>query len=658
MFSKISSRKSFGGSLKKITLFIVALGLVSSSLIQATPSLGAAPSGQSEICSVDYVVKDGDLIGLLAEKYYGQISDYIVIFNATNVAAKENDKYSKLPNPNLIEPGQTLCIPDAENAQQFRGPIVEEESAPIQNTAVVQAPAKVAAAQTIGGDNSIRFSHEATLVHNAFLLTLTSQKGGGIRYTSNGARPDENSTPYTGPIAVNQSMVIRAQVFKADGSPLGEVYTKSYILTNYDQSIPVISIVTDWAHLDSIHSNPKGRGREWERPINMEYFAPGGAIQFNVKAGIRLHGNFSRLFNPKKSYRLYFRKSYGGPGKLNYPLFEDAEVTKFDKLVLKAGFQDSFTFRGIADHADRHHTAKYISDQVARNLHRDMGQPTAHGDWVLLYLNGEFWGLYNLTERIDTEFLQSYSAKDSQWDVITKESGWDDMGHWYSREAASEGNYGGWLDNQNWVGGADFTNPGNIGGLEWRVDMENVFSYMFLQAYIQNADWPSANWVAYQRVDPEGKGNERKWRMMVWDAEDSFGNGADGKIDLNTIARVHSPHDSITRILEKPFISNCGYKHLFVNRAREYLGVENQYGKPESEVGQLSKERVKAEIMKQAAIVRPFMQLETDRWAPDLPGVALFEKNIEHALTFAEEREEIILHHLDILRYQTFTECK
>ncbi len=505
---------------------------------------------------------------------------------------------------------------------------------------------------------TINFSRDSAITNQPFSLSLSSPLAGTIRYSTNGGVPNENSAPYTQPIPINQSTVVRAMVFGADNAPLGDVVTKSYIFANYNQTVPVVSIVADWMDLNVLHNFPVERGLEWERPINMEYFTPGGQVQFNVKAGMRIHGNFSRIYNPKKSYRIYFRKSYGGPGKLEYPLFEDSPVTEFDKLVLRAGFQDSFLHRGIPERSDRHGTAKYIGDQVTRNLHRDMGQPIAHGNWALLYLNGQFWGLYNLSERIDTQFLQSYSDPDSQWDVITKESGWDEFGQWYSREVAKEGNYGGWLDNQNWVGGADFTNPGNIGALEWRVDIENVFSYMFLQAYVQNTDWPGANWVVYQRVDPGAVGNERKWRMMVWDAEDAFGAGEGGRNDINTIVRVHSPHDSITRILEKPMIGFCGMKHQFVDRAREYLGVENKYGKPESEIGQLSKERVKAEITKQADIVRPFIQMETERWAPDLPGVAIFEQNIANMMTFVDVREDIILHHLDILRYQTFTECK
>ncbi len=506
---------------------------------------------------------------------------------------------------------------------------------------------------------TIVFSNEAAVISQPFQLTLSSPAGAQIRYTTNGGLPGLEAAPYTGPIAINKSTVVRAQAYKSDGTPVGFTYTKSYIFADYNQTIPVVSIAADWTDLNVLHTFATERGLDWERPMNMEYFAPGGQVQFSVPAGIRIHGNFSRIYNPKKSYRIYFRKSYGGPGMLDYPLFPDSPVTKFDKLVLRAGFQDTFLHRGIPERADRVDTAKYITDQVVRNLHRDMGQPVAHGSWVLLYLNGDFWGLYNLTERIDSQFLQSYTDPDSVWHIITKESGWDENGMWYNREAVKEGDYGAWLDNQNWVGGADFTIPGNIGELEWRIDVENVFSYLFLEAYVQNTDWPSANWIVYRRMDDGGFGtNEGKWRMMVWDAEDAFGGGEGNIKDMNTLVRAYSPHDSITRLLEKPFIGSCEFKHRFVNRAREYLGVENKFGKPESQIGQLSKEHVKAEINKQADIVRPFIAMEGQRWAADLPAQDIFERNISEMLAFVDVREEVILNHLDILRYQTFTDCK
>lgn len=517
--------------------------------------------------------------------------------------------------------------------------------------------ANTAQAQENGPAETIRFSQDATVSNQPLQVALTNLGSGTIHYTTNGAPPSLEAPVYTGTLTINEPTVVRAQVFNSAGQPIGPMYTRSYIIGNYEQTIPVMSLSTDWNEFNLLHNFPQEHGIEWERPVNIEYFEPGGKLGFNVPAGIRIHGNFSRLFNPKKSYRIYFKKAYGGPGNLDYPVFEDTTVTKFDKLILRAGFQDTFTHRGIPDRADRHNQAKYITDQVVRNLHAQMGQPIAHGRWVLLYLNGEFWGLYNLTERIDLQMLRSYSDKNAEWDVIVKESGWED-GVWYNREEVRDGGYDGWLENQNWVGSADFTNPGNIGALQWRVDMENVFSYMFLQAYVQNTDWPGANWVVYRRWDEGAVGPERQWRMMVWDAEDAFGSGEDGRYDLNTVSYTYSPHDSITRILEKPFIGFCGIKVEFWQRGREYLGVENPYNKPADQVGQLSKENVKAEIIKQADIVRPFIGMETARWAPDLPGPDIFERNVASMLNFAEQRQDIVLHHLDEMRYQTFTECK
>jgi hypothetical protein len=518
-------------------------------------------------------------------------------------------------------------------------------------------------AQAAQPPKTIRFSHEAMVTGQPIQLTMVGLVSGVIRYTTNGSVPNAGSAVYQGAIVIDKPTVIRAQMFGPSGNPVGGLYTQSYIVAGYNPTIPVMSVTAEWAGLNNLHDNVRQRGREWEQPINVEYFAPGGKIQFNVAAGLRIHGGNSRMFSPKKSYRLYFRKEYGGPGKLDYPLFPDSTVTKFDKLVLRAGFNDSFAYRNSAgEYTTQTHSAKYIGDQVVRNLHRDMGQPVAHGNWVLLYLNGQFWGLYNLTERVDQDFLQSYSAQSAepaQWDTIAAECGWDEANNWFCREEAKDGDYGAWLDNQNWVGSADFYNPGNIGGLEWRVDVENMFSYMFLQAYVQNYDWPGNNWIVYRRKDPGATGNEGKWRFIMWDAEYSFGSGSQGfKTDINTLERVVSPHDSITRLMEKPFIGNCGFKVRFWERGREYLGVDNPHGKPPVEIGQLSKERVKAEIVKQAEIVRPFIAMETQRWAPDLPGPQLFEQNIENALTFVEQRQDVVLHHLDNLRYQTFTQCR
>ncbi len=643
----------------KITCLAGIAALALALLVSLAPATHASTSSLALNCTQDYTVQVGDSISLIAQKYYNKAEFYPAIINATNTASQESAKYTPITDSGSIEAGQILCIPGDEDLETLQanfqaGPAPTQPQTPPAQGAGPTPPAPLPSFT----DQSIAFSQDSVVTRQPFQLTLTARVPGTIRYTTNGSLPDANSTLYQNPLTIDKNTILRAQVFDNAGQPAGGLHTKTYLLVDYEQTIPVMSVVADWNDINTLHDAARERGKEWERPINLEYFAPGGQVHFNLPAGIRIHGNFSRLFNPKKSYRIYFSKSYGGPGNLDYPLFEGSPVTRFDKLVLRAGFQDTFTHRGIPDRSNRHETATYISDQVARDLHLSMGQLAPHGTWVLLYINGEFWGLYNLTERPDIQFLRSYSDKNSDWDVIVKESGWDELGQWYSHEEVREGGYGAWLENQDWIGNADFSNPGNLGVWEWRIDKENVFTYMFLQAYIQNTDWPSANWIVYRRNDPAAAGNEAKWRMMVWDAEDSFGTiGGAFKPDENTVVRVHSPHDSITRILEKPFIRSCGLKHEFAQRSLELLGVENPYGKPPEQIGQLSKERVRAEIIKNYETIRPFMPMEIQRWAPDL-NMDLFERNIQNMLLFVDQREEVIIHHLDILRYQTFTECQ
>jgi hypothetical protein len=482
----------------------------------------------------------GDSISAVAEKFYGDVLAYSVIVDATNLAAQGDNGYAPIENADTVEAGQVLCIPSREDAEEMLGGQFPSPQVLAASHISAEEPSTLAQPSTSG---NIRFSRDSQVSGRPFQLTLTNLAEGTLRFTTNGALPNANSTPYQGPIDISQTTVIRVQAFDDAGVSVGDVYTKSYLVVGYNQSIPVISIVADWGDMDTLHTHTNDRGRDWERPINLEYFTPGGESAFNVKAGIRLHGGVSRSFSRKYSYRIYFRKSYGGPGRLEYPLFEDSVVTKFDKLILRAGYNDAFTYQNEALQPTVESTgAVYIRDQVVRNLHRDMGQPIAHGSWVLLYLNGEFWGLYNLTERVDLQYLKSYFDKDSEWDVVAKEVGHDNEGNWINREGARDGNYGGWLDNQDWVGSVDFSNPGNIGGLEWRVDMENVFSYMFLQAYVQNYDWPRNNWIVYQRTDAAAEGNERKWRMMIWDAEYALGGGSQGfKTDINTVVNVYSP---------------------------------------------------------------------------------------------------------------------
>ena len=126
------------------------------------------------------------------------------------------------------------------------------------------------------------FSHVPTIARQPIPLTLTPGVAGTIRFTTNGSPPDGNSAVYSGPILIANPTVVRAQLFNDQGQPVGPVYTRSYLVVNFEPTLPLVSIAMSPFDFDWLQANPNERGREWERPINLEYLTPDSVEQFNL----------------------------------------------------------------------------------------------------------------------------------------------------------------------------------------------------------------------------------------------------------------------------------------------------------------------------------------------------------------------------------------
>ena len=178
-------------------------------------------------------------------------------------------------------------------------------------------------------------------------------------------------------------------------------------------SLPALSIVTDKGNLFS-HRNdsvtggiyiftgpPVGdsTGNGWTRPAHVELF--GGQLQtaegtasydMSASCGLRLHGGHGRLAekNPKHSFRLVFKKEYGEK-TLKYPVFGESEPAKFDQLVLRCHFGNSWQHWGEGGRTK----AQYTRDVWARRMQRKMGRTSVNALYVNVFLNGMYWGIYN-----------------------------------------------------------------------------------------------------------------------------------------------------------------------------------------------------------------------------------------------------------------------
>ena len=282
-----------------------------------------------------------------------------------------------------------------------------------------------------------------------------------LHYTTDGSTPGPDnpmSTLYSGPITIDSTTVLRAAAYKDDFIS-SNVDTQTYLFLSdvvnqtfqtaidsgfpetwgrvpaeygfdpdvvgpddlFDgrfaaqlhdslESLPTISLVTDFSNLfgeTGILENTQRSGLEWERPMSMELLKPDGSSDTQIDAGIRIQGDASRDYsNAKKlSFRLAFRRQYGDT-KLVYPLFGDGATDTFDTIRLRANYNDGSVHTPLS--------TQQIRDEWMRRTMLAMGQPNPHGTFMHVYLNGMYWGFYNVVERPDGSFSESYIGGDKE----------------------------------------------------------------------------------------------------------------------------------------------------------------------------------------------------------------------------------------------------
>ncbi|MCG3121533.1 MAG: hypothetical protein ALAOOOJD_04667 [bacterium] len=261
-------------------------------------------------------------------------------------------------------------------------------------------------------------------------------------------------------------------------------------------AIPSISIATDLKHLfaadSGIYMNAMFDGREWERPTSLELLNPNGAEGFQINAGIRIRGGWSRHGdNPKHAFRFFFRSEYG-KGKLEFPLFENEGVNKFDKVDLRTSQNYSWSYPG---HMGEYNTMN--RDVFSRDLQREMGQPYTRSRYYHLYINGVYWGLYQTQERSEARYAASYfGGGEEDYDAVKP-------GDNYVMEA-TDGNLDAYREVWNFcsAGFRDNANYFKLQGLNTDgtrnpaykvlVDIDNLIDFMLVIFYTGNFDSPAS----------------------------------------------------------------------------------------------------------------------------------------------------------------------
>jgi hypothetical protein len=314
-------------------------------------------------------------------------------------------------------------------------------------------------------------------------------------------------------------------------------------------SIPTISIVTDRQSFHNLSANPRRKGRAWERPASVEFIDPQQQQPgFQIDAGLRIHGELGRSeYMPKHAFRLFFRNEYGAT-RLRYPLFPGVSVEEFDTLILRGGVNRSYA--GYPERESEVKLTTYTRDEWLRASQLAMSGFGARGIFAHLYLNGLYWGLYNVVERPDAAFMASYfggAAED--WQVIDQEETVSNTSERFKalHQLAAEGR---------------LADPDAYAALKTHLDIPHFIDYLILNWYSGNLDWGFNNWYAAVQT-PAGQ-----VRYFVWDGERTWYDGAEIYMEYDEyLGQPNLVKFLFEALLQNPDfrleLADRLYKHLF-----------------------------------------------------------------------------------------------
>lgn len=441
--------------------------------------------------------------------------------------------------------------------------------------------------------DKVSFSLPGGFYEHSMPLVLTCGEGHHVRYTTNGNTPTSQSASYRdtlmldeslystsdifripssyeelfyAPDSVQKCITIRAAAFDALGERVGPVVTQSYFIRSLGidtHGLAVVSLCVDsldlfdyWTgvYVPGVNYDPTDpewtgnyyqSGDEWERLANVEFYEPSDNSGINQMAGLRTHGGTARR-GTQKGLKLYARKEYGTK-RFKHRFFEELPIESYKHLVLKPFASYWFT--------------EGINDDICNRMASQLDIETVTARPVVMFLNGEYWGIYYLKERPDAHFLEDhFGYENDEYNVVS---------NWYGYQA--DGDTTGFVAMMDWLALCDPTDPETFARICSMIDVESFIDYYCLELFIANADWPSNNMRCYQHLNGP-------WRWIFFDGDNGllFPN-FDVFDNATTTLSPGWPTDWQSTLMFRKLLENNGFKEHFFHRFQQLISTQFDY---------------------------------------------------------------------------------
>ena len=422
-----------------------------------------------------------------------------------------------------------------------------------------------------------------------------------VYYTTDGSRPDNNSTPYSGDIVLTETTVVRSVAYSDNPNILPSFYSTKTYFVDANHTIPVASI---------------SGGQSINTLLNGQQFEPMGYFELFDKDGNEVdegqgfynkHGNDSWAYS-QRGFDWIMRDQCGYDDDVTGQIFAIKDRTEYQRLIFKAAANDNYQSQDGAHVRDAYvHTLSQLADL-------ELDERTS--EYVIVYVNGEYWGVYDMREKVDDhDFTKYYYNQGKQWIDFIKTWGntWQEYGSWDD-----------WYDLRDFVFNNDMTDPNNYAYVEERLEVQSLIDYVLLHAHIVSMDWLNWNTAWWRGRNPAG--GAQKWRYILWDEDATFGHyinytgipNTSANADPCNVELISTDFEGHIEMFTNLY-ENEDFKQLYINR---YADLNNSFFTCDFMINLLDS---------MIAVIEPEMQQHVDRWGGTVSG---WQDNVQELKDF------------------------
>lgn len=457
---------------------------------------------------------------------------------------------------------------------------------------------------------------------------VNNEENSTLRYTLDGNRVTPGSAIYEGPIKIGETTVLKARSFSDDVTVWPSRMDFSTYFINEEFTLPVFSVAADGVQ-DLANNNDGQNG--YSRPIgSVEYFNVDKERESFSYGELNRHGQDSWSLN-HRSLDYICRDEMGYSKAINAQLFPQKSRDEFQRLMFRASGDDNYPAISGGTHAGSAH----VRDEYVHTLALEGGMEldVRTPQRAIVFLNGDYWGVYGLREKIaDHDYIGEYYDQ-GKFDIQFN-STWGNFEQRYGGQAAADD----WLDLQDFILTNDMGSEENYRYVDSLLNTTSLIDWILINTNTVAADWLQWNTGWWRGMDPDGK--HKKWGYIVWDLDATF------DYYINYTGVPNTDPDAVPCDVEELFqwVDECQQNVIFLRLLEQNAEFRELYYQRYADIMNtvFSCENMLTTLDRMIAVIEPEMPRQVERWGGPGDSMDEWETNVATLRGFIEERCTLI----------------